>query len=89
VAYSAILLLLGFSSAAPFAFALSFAIVGVVVHVNTLLIAKGFAPFEATSGRLRDGYRTNCGRWTGQHSWAATSILGLLNVWPFSRFPQL
>lgn len=47
--FAAILPARGFTSAAPFLFALSFAGVCLVVDMNTRVMAKGFAPSEPTS----------------------------------------
>jgi hypothetical protein len=49
VGFGSVFVLRGFTPIAPLLFALSFIGVGVVVNVNTLLIAKGFAPSEATT----------------------------------------
>lgn len=49
VAFGRVFVLRGFTPLAPLLFALSFIGVGVVVNVNTLLVAKNFAPSEATA----------------------------------------
>lgn len=47
--FGSVFVLRGFTPLAPLLFALSFIGVGVVVNINTLLMAKDFAPFEATT----------------------------------------
>ena len=47
-AFGNVLVSRGFTLFAPPLFAMSFIAVGVVVHVNTLVMSKSFAPFEAT-----------------------------------------
>jgi hypothetical protein len=49
VGFALVLLWRGFTNLAPLIFALSFGVVGIVVDLNTLLMAKHFAPFEATT----------------------------------------
>jgi hypothetical protein len=47
VGFGSVFVLRGFTPLAPLLFALSFVGVGVVVSINTLLMAKDFAPSEA------------------------------------------
>lgn len=82
VAYAVILLRRGFTPAAPFLYALSFGIAGLIVEANGRMMAKGFAPFVATSSD-----------YAASATWIAVAWLVALcaAVWTYrqSRFPLI
>ena len=72
----------GFANLAPLIFALSFGVVGIVVDLNTSLMAKHFAPFDVTAV----DYLVAAGK-----SIAAMIAAYLAMIWTArrSRFPLL